>query len=131
MLRNFFGSSIAGGFRTRSVERDRATDNELIGGIVKAIDDALSAFQSEQSGLTRRVEEAVAMASLAVGTDTEEYLSRDAAAEAGLRQFETEMKAGRDRLVVLEQNITHLKFLRAAFATRFPEFGAFSGESKA
>lgn len=115
-------------FRTRSAERDQATDNELIGGIAKAIDRALSALQAEQTGLSGRVEQAAAMASMAVGTDTDEYLSRESARESGLKQFEGEMKVGRERLVVLDRHIGNLRFLRAAFMTRFPGFGSTAGE---
>lgn len=129
MLRSIFRAKSDGGFRTRAPERDQATDSELIGGVAKTIDEALAAFQAEQTGLNRRVDQAMAMASLAVGYDTDEYLERDEAKEAGLKQFESEMKAGRDRLSVLDRNISHLRFLRAAFLTRFPGFGSSAGDS--
>ena len=125
MLRGIFRAS--GSFRTRSSQRDQATDEVLIGRIADAIDSALNGLRGEQAGLNRRIEEAAALASVAVGTDTDEYLSRDQARNDGLRQYETEMKAGRDRLSKLELNISHLKFLRAAFLTRFPGFVSSEG----
>src|SRR5689334_21369713 len=43
------------GFRARSPERDAETDRLRVKSILAAIDDALQAAESEQSGLSRRV----------------------------------------------------------------------------
>src|SRR5438309_1679709 len=42
------------GFRARSPERDAETSSLRIGSVVTAIESALSAAESEQSGLSRR-----------------------------------------------------------------------------
>jgi len=123
MFKGLFGGRSEAAFKTRSPERDQATDNEAIGRVAVAIDNALSALQSEQAGLSRRVDDAVAMASIAVGNESDEYVSREPDKTTALRGYEDEMKRGRDRLRVLEQHILNLRFLRAAFLTRFPEFG--------
>ena len=124
MFKGLFAGRSDSGFKTRSPERDQATDSEVIGRVALAIDHALSALQTEQTGLLGRVEEAVAMASLAVGTDSDEYVSREPAKTEALRGYEDDMKRSRERLRALEQHILNLRFLRAAFLTRFPEFGA-------
>ena len=107
-------------FKTRSPDRDVATDNDTIGRVAEAIDSALVALQGEQAGLSRRVAEAVAMASFAVGNESDEYVSREDSKTDALRGYEDDMRRGRDRLHTLEQHILNLRFLRAAFLTRFP-----------
>lgn len=124
MFKGLFGGRSEGAFKTRSSERDQATDTDSIGQVADAIDRALSALQSEQAGLSRRVDEAVAMASIAVGNESDEYVSREPEKTTALRGYEDEMKRGRDRLRVLETHILNLRFLRAAFLTRFPEFNS-------
>jgi len=90
--------------------------------VAEAIDNALSALQAEQAGLFKRVEDAVAMASLTVGNESDEYISRESEKTVALRGYEDEMKRGRNRLAALEQHLLNLRFLRAAFLTRFPDF---------
>jgi hypothetical protein len=124
MFKGLFGARSETGFKTRSPERDQETDKETIGRVAEAIDNALSALQAEQAGLFKRVEDTVAMASLTVGNESDEYVSRDSEKTAALRGYEDEMKRGRLRLAALEQHILNLRFLRAAFLTRFPEFNA-------
>jgi hypothetical protein len=124
MFKALFGRRSSDGFETRSPERDRATDKDTIGAVAETIENALSVLQAEQAGLTRRVEDAVAMAALAAGTESDEYIDREASRTDGLRSFENEMKRARDRLRVLDQHVINLRFLRAAFLTRFPDFSA-------
>jgi hypothetical protein len=124
MFKGLFGARSETEFKTRSPARDQDTDKETIGRVAEAIDNALSALQAEQGGLSRRVEDAAAMASLAVGNESDEYVSREPEKATALRGYEEEMKRGRLRLAALEQHILNLRFLRAAFLTRFPEFNA-------
>jgi len=124
MFKSLFTRKADGGFKTRSADRDLATDNDTIGRVAEAIDSALAALQAEQTGLSRRVEDAVAMASLAVGNESDEYVSREEDQTDALRGYEDEMRRGRDRLRTLEQHVLNLRFLRAAFITRFPGFNA-------
>ena len=121
MLKRFFGKRAEDDFKARSVDRDRLTDTETFGHLAQALDATLDKMQSEHNGLLRRMENAAAMASLAVGIDSDEYLSREAEKTASLREFENEMKRGRDRLRTLDQHILNLRFPRAAFLSRFPE----------
>jgi hypothetical protein len=111
-------------FKARSPDRDLATDLAAIGKVAEALDGALSAMQAEQVGLSRRVEEATAIASLAVGNDSDEYISREPTKNIALQDYENEMKRGRDRLRTLEQNIADLRFVRAVLHTRFPNLNS-------
>jgi|SRR5579871_1776413 len=122
MLKNLFTKRAESDFRARSADRDRLTDAEILRGLAQALEGALDKMQSEHNGLSRRVDDAVALASLAVGTESDEYLSREVEKATSLREFENDMKRGRDRLRKLDQHILDLRFLRAAFLTRFPEF---------
>jgi hypothetical protein len=122
MLKGLFGKRGRDDFKTRSVDRDRLADAETLGTLAQALEAALGKMQSEHNGLSRRVDDATAMASLVVGTDSDEYLSREVEKTASLREFENDVKLGRDRLRTLDRHILNLRFLRAAFLTRFPEF---------
>src|SRR5436305_6384726 len=122
MFKSLFARKSDTRFKTRSPERDLATDSETVGRVAEAIDSALAALQAEQAGLSRRVEDAVAMASLAVGNESDEYVSREESKTDALRRYEDEIRRGRDRQRALELNLLNLRFLRAAFLTRFPAF---------
>ena len=122
MFKSLFARKSDAGFKTRSADRDLATDNDTVGRVAEAIDSALTALQAEQTGLSRSVEDAIAMASLAVGNESDEYMSREDSKTDALRRCEDEIRRGRDRQRALEQNILNLRFLRAAFLTRFAAF---------
>jgi len=122
MLKGFFRSHLPDGFRSRSPDRDIETDAARIGKIGSAITDVLAAFENERDGLNRRISEAQTAASVTVGTATDEYVTREPARAEGLASYEAEMRRGRERLLQLENHISNLRFMRAAFVTRFNEF---------
>jgi hypothetical protein len=122
MLKRLFRSRSSDDFRIRSPERDAETDASRIGQIGAKISDVLAAFEKERDGLNRRISEAQMMASVTVGTATDEYVTREPARAEGLASYEAEMRRGRERLGTLENHISNLRFMRAAFATRFGEF---------
>ncbi len=124
MFKGLFGRRASDAVETRSPERDRATDKDTIGRVAETIDSALAILQAEQTGLARRVEDSVAMAALAAGTDSDEYVGRESSQADALRNFEDETRRARDRLRILDQHVLNLRFLRAAFLTRFPDFNA-------
>ena len=82
----------------------------------------MAAFEKEREGLGRRIGEAQMLASMTVGTGTDDYITREPTQAEGLASYEAEMRRGRERLTKLESYISNLKFMRAAFATRFSEF---------
>src|SRR5689334_1445565 len=123
MLKGFFRSHLSDGFRSRSPDRDIETDAARIGKIGSAITDVLVSFENERDGLNRRISEAQMAASVTVGTATDEYVTREPARAEGLASYEAEMRRGRERLLQLENHINNLKFMRAAFVTRFGVVG--------
>jgi hypothetical protein len=111
-----------GGFRARSSDRDADTDRSRVNSILEAIENALRATEQERLGLDRRVEDALARASVTVGNGTDEYLERDALDSHHQDLFGTEIFNGQRRLKELATVITHFKFLKAAVLSRFPDF---------
>jgi len=122
MLKSLFRSRSSDKFRTRSADRDVDNDAALIDSVGTSIRNALAAFEKEREGLGRRVSDAQMLASVAVGTGTDEYTTREPTQTAGLASYEAEMRRGQERLSKLENHINNLRFMRAAFATRFSEF---------
>lgn len=108
-------------FKVRSAERDKETDRARVRSVLTAIDDALQAAESEHSGLRSRVEDVLARAAVTVGTATDEYLDREPHRSRHLDLFEAEIANGQGRLGELSTMIGHLKFMRAAFLSRFPD----------
>jgi hypothetical protein len=119
MIMQLFRRQSSGEFRTRSPDRDKQTDFALLGSVGKAIDDALATLQAESEGLSRRLTDARERASLAAGNEYDEYLTREPSNLAGLRKFEEEMRQATARLKVLDEEIGHLRFVRATFYSRF------------
>jgi uncharacterized alpha-E superfamily protein len=109
-------------FRTRSIDRDSNVDRSRVNSILEAIENALNAAEQERSGLSRRVEDALARAAVTMGNGTDEYLERDAIDSHHQDLFGTEIANGQRRLKELASEITHFKFLKAAALTRFPDF---------
>src|SRR5260221_6682224 len=112
------------GFRARSAERDAETDLARVGSIVTAIETALHAAESEQSGLSRRVDDVLARAAVTFGNGTDEYLERDALDNSHQDLFSAEISNGGRRLRELADKIAHLGFMKAAVLSRFPGYKA-------
>ena len=112
------------GFRARSAERDAETDLARVGSIVTAIETALHAAESEQSGLSRRVDDVLARAAVTFGNGTDEYLEREALDNYHHDLFDAEILNGQRRLKELASEIAHFKFMKAAVLSRFPDFQA-------
>jgi HD superfamily phosphodiesterase len=120
---NLVKSRLGGeGFKARSPERDAETDRSRIGSIVAAIDAALEAAESEQAGLSRRVEDVLARAAVTLGNGTDEYLEREALDNYHHDLFDKEILNGQRRLKELATEISHFKFMKAAVLSRFPDF---------
>ncbi|MCC8935213.1 MULTISPECIES: hypothetical protein [Bradyrhizobium] len=109
-------------FKARSPERDAETDRGRIGSIMAAIDAALEAAESEQAGLSRRVEDVLARAAVTLGNGTDEYLEREALDNYHQDLFDKEILNGQRRLKELATEISHFKFMKAAVLSRFPDF---------
>ena len=110
------------GFKARSAERDAETDRVRIDAIMTALDTALQEAEREQAGLNRRVDDALARASVTFGNGTDEYLEREPLDNHHQDLFAADISNGQRRLKELASTISHLKFVKAAMLTRFPEF---------
>ncbi len=118
----FGGRAAERDFKARSAERDAETDRLRVGSILLAIETSLTAAETEQSGLTRRVDDFLARAAVTLGNGTDEYLTREALDSAHQDLFDNEISNGQRRLRELAVTISHFKFLKAAMLSRFPDF---------
>jgi len=109
------------GFRTRSKERDADTDNEAIRSIASAIKTALNKAETERTGLRARMDGVLSRAAIVGGNDIDDYLTRTKDRSTMLSNSDAEIGRGEERLKVLDQNIVHIKFLKTAMQTRFPD----------
>ena len=121
MIRQLFRFRSDDGFRARSPERDASTDNEAVKSIAVAIDAALGRAEAERAGLQGRIDDVVSRAAIVGGNDIDDYLTRTEDRSTMLSNSDAEIRRGQDRLRVIEQNIWHFKFLKAAVQTRFPD----------
>ena len=108
-------------FRARSAERDSETDRARVNSVLTAIDEALRAAEDEHSGLSSRVDDVLARAAVTVGTATDEYVDREPQRSHHQDLFDAEIANGQRRLKELSTMIGHLKFMRAALLSRFPD----------
>ena len=121
--RNFSRNHLGGErFKVRSSERDEDTDRQRIATVMNAIETVLSAAENEQKGLKLRVEDVLARAAVTVGNASDEYLDREPLDTQHQDLFSEEISNGQRRLKSLADTITHLKFLRAAVLSRFPDY---------
>jgi hypothetical protein len=129
--RSLRNSLTDGAFKARSRKRDVTTDHSRIGAIMTAIEMALVSAEGEQSGLKGRLDDVLARAAVTVGNEVDEYLDREPHRAEALNFFDGEITRGDSRLKELGTMITHLKFLKTAMLTRFPDLKAMRGEADA
>jgi hypothetical protein len=108
-------------FQFRSAERDAQTDRERIGLVVQAIGIAIGSAQKERDALRARVSAARDLASFAVGTGDDEYLTRESKDKSRLAEYERQMTIGEKRILELEQQIASLTALRELSSRSFPD----------
>jgi hypothetical protein len=108
-------------FRTRSADRDAETDRARIASIMVALQKVLDDAEKEKVALGRRVDDALARAAVTLGNDTDEYLDRDPRDDYHQSLFNLEISNGERRLRELATMISHLKFIKSAILTRFPD----------
>jgi hypothetical protein len=108
-------------FKVRSAERDHETDKHRTAPILAAIEEALSDATKELEALRIRVRDALAWASFAAGTGSDEYLSREPEDNRRIAEYEEQLIAGENRIRQLEGQIANLIELRDLSSARFPE----------
>jgi hypothetical protein len=128
---SFFGNWARRAFRARSGERDAQTDQARVDSIVSAIEAALAAAEAERDGLSQRVDECLARASVTFGNDIDEYLTREPAHNEHQRLFEKEISNGRRRIEELSISIEHFKSLKAAMLSQLSYLGQARPENHA
>lgn len=109
-------------FRARSLVRDAEVDQARTASIWSAVDAALMDAERERAGLTRRVDDALARASVTFGNGDDEYLEREALDNHHHDLFDAEISNGQRRLQQLERLIANLDYVKSALLARFPEF---------
>lgn len=109
-------------FKTRSAGRDNETDRTRATSIFRAVEDALEGAKAEQAGLELRIDDALARSAVTLGSDSDEYLTRDPEDNHFQNLLGTEIADGQRRLDELGATIRHFQFLKAALITRFPDF---------
>lgn len=130
MLINLFRRSRSDGpFRTRAPARDQELDDQLVGQVASAIDEALQKIEAQRDGLKRRLDDVIARAAIVGGNDLDDYLTRDEARATLLAASDGEIARGQVRLKTLDEQLSHFKFLKAALQTRFPDFEADGGKA--
>ena len=55
------------------------------------------------------------------GNDIDDYLTRTEDRSDMLKQSDAEIRRGQERLKVIDQNISHFRFLRTELQSRFPD----------
>jgi hypothetical protein len=108
-------------FKARTAERDAETDRERMGSVLAAIDGALQASEAEHAGLSGRIDDVLARAAVTGGTATDEYLDREPHLSHHQALFDAEIANGQRRLRELSTTIGHIRFMRAALLSRFPD----------
>jgi hypothetical protein len=121
MIKQLFRFRSEGEFRTRSRERDADTDSDTIKYIASAIEAALNKAENERIGLKARIDDVLSRAAIVGGNDIDDYLTRTEDRSTMLSDSDAEIRRGEERLKVLDQNIVHVKFLKTALRTRFPD----------
>jgi len=108
-------------FQARSPERDAAKDHDAVRSVAAVLDQVLAQAEAERAGLKNRIDTVLAQAAIVGGNDIDDYVTRDEDRAKMLRDSDAEIRRGEERLKVLEQNLSHFKFLRSALQTRFPD----------
>jgi hypothetical protein len=108
-------------FKARSFDRDAEADRARTVSIWSAVEAALNEAEREKAGLTRRVDDALARASVTFGNGTDEYLEREALDTQHHDLFDAEISNGQRRLSQLQQVIADYEFVKATLLARFPE----------
>jgi predicted nucleic acid-binding Zn-ribbon protein len=108
-------------FKSRSGSRDTSNDQNRLMAVTEAIENAILTAETERSGLDRRIGDVLARAAVTFGNGTDEYLERDAIDSQQQDRFGIEITIGQRRLAELESQIGHLRFLKTAMNTRFPD----------
>lgn len=110
---------MARAFQVRSAKRDEQADRERLGSIFKVIESAVVSVRNEKDALRARVDAARDLASFSLGTEYDEYLTRDGKDTARIKEYEREMLAGEQRIEELRRQLGGLEALQEVFSKFF------------
>ena len=116
-----FRSRPDSGFKARARERDADTDSSAVKSVADAIDLVLKQAEVERAGLKNRMDDVITRAAVAGGNDTDEHMTRSDDLSEMLRNSDAEIKRGQERLITIEKNISHFRFLKTTLQSRFPD----------
>jgi hypothetical protein len=120
MMKPLFGRA-KGGFHARSSERDSSSDDEAVLSVAAALDLAVQKAEAERAGLKGRIDDVISRAAIVGGNEIDDWQTRTDDRSRMLSESDAEIRRGQARLKILEQNISHFKFLKTALQTRFPD----------
>jgi hypothetical protein len=121
MVMNLFRRSQSGSpFRTRAPARDEETDNEVVGQVASAIEKANAMLGAQRDGLRRRLDDVIARSAIVGGNDLDDCLTRGEGDLTLLAASDKEIERCEARLKELEEQLSHLEFLKAELQKRFP-----------
>jgi hypothetical protein len=66
------------------------------------------------------MDDVIARAAVAGGNDTDDYFTRSDDLTEMLRNSDAEIKRAQERLIIVENNTAHFRFLKTALQSRFP-----------
>jgi hypothetical protein len=119
LMIKLFRSRPDGGFKARARERDADNDSRAVKSVADAINLVLKQAEAERTGLKKRIEAVISRAAVAGGNDTDEHMTRSDDLSDMLRNYDSEIKRGEERLITIEKNISHFRFLKSALQSRF------------
>ena len=105
----------------RPSERLRLIASAFNQSMLAAIELVLRATEDDYSGLSKRVDDVLGRAAVTVGTATDEYLDREPHRSHHQNLFDSEVANGQRRLKEVATMTGHLKFMKAALLSRFPD----------
>ena len=117
----FFRSSTDAEFKARLPERDAGTDRAAIKLVADALEQVLGQAEAERAGLKTRMDDVTARAAVVGGNDSEDFLTRPKDRSDMLRNSDADIKRGHERLSIIEQNISHFRFLKTVMQSRFQD----------
>jgi hypothetical protein len=120
MIMQLFPRSKAA-FKARSSARDSSTDEEAVLAIANALNLAVQKAEAERAGLKGRMDDVISRAAIVGGNEADDYLTRTDDRSKMLRESDVDIRRAEERLKVIDQNISHFKFLKTALQTRFPD----------
>jgi|SRR5262249_6671982 len=111
-------------FRFRSAARDLKSDQDRISSIRSAIHTSIASAEFELSGLSKRLNEAVAEAAAAYDAADESHSAREAQQEKQIASAESRLVAAQARSTMLRHFIAKLRDLEHVLNSEFREIEA-------